>query len=367
MTEPLPTAPAAEAGPPGPLTRLLRAAAAAALVYLACGLYVLFPHNARILGQLNGTVAFNFTGAQFLWSAAAVYCGLLLAFHLFLYHEPGPTKSQRVWRVLAAFARSPLAVARAGLGREDRVAVLATLVKVYFSPMMVMWLMGATVEAVSHAAAIAAEGTAAGFLSLFNRHGFWILMRTIFFVDLLIFTVGYLVESPRLGNVIRSVEPTLLGWAAALLCYPPFNGATGWILGAQATDFPQFDDPTLHVGLNLLLLTLMAVYAWASVALGLKASNLTHRGIVATGPYAWVRHPAYVCKNMAWWIGSIPAVSHAFDTSSWDGLLAVASVTGWSMLYALRALTEERHLLGVDGDYAAYAARVRWRFIPGVH
>ena len=41
-------------------------------------------------------------------------------------------------------------------------------------------------------------------------------------------------------------------------------------------------------------------------------------------------------------------------------------MTGWSMIYLLRALTEEDHLRRVDGDYAAYASRVRWRFIPGV-
>ncbi|MCK7492814.1 MAG: hypothetical protein MZW92_15765 [Comamonadaceae bacterium] len=75
------------------------------------------------------------------------------------------------------------------------------------------------------------------------------------------------------------------------------------ILGAPVSDFHQFDDPTLH-GLNVLLLVLMAIYASASVALGLKAGNLTHRGIVARGPYAFIRHPAYTCKNMAWWIGT---------------------------------------------------------------
>jgi protein-S-isoprenylcysteine O-methyltransferase Ste14 len=32
----------------------------------------------------------------------------------------------------------------------------------------------------------------------------------------------------------------------------------------------------------------------------------------------------------------------------------------------LRALTEEDHLRSVDGEYATYAAKVRFRFIPGV-
>jgi protein-S-isoprenylcysteine O-methyltransferase Ste14 len=192
-------------------------------------------------------------------------------------------------------------------------------------------------------------------------------MMAIIFVDVAIYTVGYLVESPRLGNEIRSVDPTLLGCAAALLCYYPFSQMTGQVLGRQVSDFPQFDDPTTHLVLNAALLILMATYASASVALGLKASNLTHRGIVSRGPYAWVRHPAYTCKNLAWWIGAVPIVSQAFAISAFAGISAIASVMGWSLLYVLRALTEEDHLKSVDGDYAAYAARVRWRFIPGVH
>ena len=191
-------------------------------------------------------------------------------------------------------------------------------------------------------------------------------MQVILFVDVLLFTLGYLIELPSLKNEIRSVDPSLLGWAAALLCYPPFNSITSYVLGYQASDFPQFDDPTAHMVLNLILLTLMAIYASASVALGFKASNLTHRGIVARGPYAVIRHPAYTCKNMAWWIGSVPLVSAAFSQSLSSGVLALASVVGWTMLYILRALTEEDHLRSVNGEYAAYAAHVRFRFIPGL-
>ena len=62
----------------------------------------------------------------------------------------------------------------------------------------------------------------------------------------------------------------------------------------------------------------------------------------------------------------IPIVSAAFGHSNWEGIQALGSVIGWSMLYVLRAVTEEDHLRGVDGDYAAYAAKVRYRFIPGI-
>jgi protein-S-isoprenylcysteine O-methyltransferase Ste14 len=69
---------------------------------------------------------------------------------------------------------------------------------------------------------------------------------------------------------------------------------------------------------------------------------------------------------MAWWIGALPVLSGAFTQSLFDGLTVVATVMGWSLLYVLRAVTEEDHLRSVDGEYAAYAARVRYRFIPGM-
>jgi protein-S-isoprenylcysteine O-methyltransferase Ste14 len=52
--------------------------------------------------------------------------------------------------------------------------------------------------------------------------------------------------------------------------------------------------------------------------------------------------------------------------STYAGMLALGSMLGWALLYVLRAITEEDHLRSVDGDYAAYAARVRYRFIPGL-
>jgi protein-S-isoprenylcysteine O-methyltransferase Ste14 len=112
----------------------------------------------------------------------------------------------------------------------------------------------------------------------------------------------------------------------------------------------------------------MAIYASASVALNLKASNLTHRGIVSRGPYRFVRHPAYLCKNLAWWLGSIPAVLAAWNgQSAWAVALVLGSAGGWTALYVLRALTEEDHLSKVDNEYAAYCQKVRYRFVPGLY
>ncbi|HSW05123.1 methyltransferase family protein [Aquabacterium sp.] len=342
-------------------------AAAAAVVALACGAYTLAPHNRQHMGTsypFGGS--FTLKGWEFLWCAAGAYMLGLIAYYL-LESRPIRSKSLRCAAVVLAFLRSPAAVVREGWSREDRVAVLTTLLKAFFAPFMVIALMQHVLGAVTNGwAIIAGAGSQFGWLAMFNQHGYWFAMKLILFADVLVFTVGYLVETPRLHNEIRSVDPTLLGWTAALLCYPPFNQLTGAVLGSSVSDFPKFDDPMTHVALNLLLLALMAVYASASVALGLKASNLTHRGIVARGPYALIRHPAYTTKNMAWWIGSAPFVWASFTQSVAAGATALATVLGWTLLYVLRAVTEEDHLRSVDGDYAAYAARVRYRFIPGV-
>lgn len=354
--------------PPEPSRlRLLNIAASTTFVALACSVYALSPFNGPQMQARYGPPALSFGGLEFLLWSALGYVALLA---LYYGRDPDPSSSKSLCclRIVARFARAPRTSWRRGLDRPERVAVLATLLKMFFAPMMTMSLMIFCVSAWINGNRLLVAGIPdGGFRLLFDRFGYWFLMQAILFVDVLVFTIGYLVESRRLGNEIRSVDPTLIGWAAALVCYPPFNEVSRMILGAQVSDFPRFDDPMLHLTLNLTLLSLMAVYASASVALGLKASNLTHRGIIARGPYAYVRHPAYVCKNMAWWIGATPLVMAAFGRSLLEGLTALGSVVAWTAVYALRALTEEDHLRRVDGEYAAYARRVRYRFLPGIY
>lgn len=349
-----------------PGLRARNAAAALGAIALACAAYALLPFHRDQLDRWYGEPPWAFSGEQFLWGGALVY-GALVALYLLRERDRRPGKSLRFFALLGRLARAPRETLRQRLDPADRLALLTTLLKAFFGPLMAMSLLGFCASALSNGQGLLAEGMAGASLrELFDRFGFWFLMQLILFVDVAIFTVGYLVETRGLGNEIRSVDPTWLGWTAALVCYPPFNTVTATILGVQYTDFPQFEHPTVHLTLNLLLLALMAVYAGASVALGLKASNLTHRGIVARGPYAVVRHPAYACKNAAWWIGSAPLVAAAFGRGWYEGLLSVASLLGWTLLYLLRALTEEDHLRRVDDEYDRYAAKVRFRFLPGV-
>ena len=362
-------APGLTAAPTHPAAaRLHSFAASAALVALVCLAYrhAPFDFHRRQFGELYGLGSFRFTGAEFLFCAAAVYITALAWYYAFM-SDGAPSKPLRALRLVAAFLREPVGTWRRGLGPEERLAVLVCVLKGFFGPLMVMSLMIFCNGAIGNGLALLhGDGPPLG-SDWLRGPAYWFALQAILFVDVCVFTFGYLVELPRLKNQIRSVDPSWLGWAAALVCYPPFNSVTSYVYGSTVSDFPQFDDPTMHATLNALLLLFMGIYTWASVALAWKGSNLTHRGIVDHGPYRYIRHPAYICKNTAWWIASLPAFTLAFEKGWLDGFGALVTMASWSAIYMLRALTEEDHLKKVDGEYAAYAARVRWRFIPGLH
>jgi protein-S-isoprenylcysteine O-methyltransferase Ste14 len=269
----------------------------------------------------------------------------------------------------ARMARTPMRLPlKAGLSPAARQAALALLLKFFFAPLMINWCLGHAGD-LGNSLLAAWNGIRQGMAgrALFDSSVFWACFQLILFVDTLLFTLGYIVEMPALRNRIRSVDPTFFGWAVCLACYPPFNDFTGRFLQWQSSDFPQFQNDAVHFAANISLLAALTVYSWASVALAFKASNLTNRGIVSHGPYALVRHPAYAAKNLAWWIGALPNLYAIFASGNLRyGAYALLSLSGWTLLYVLRAITEERHLLMGGNGYAEYTQRVRWRFIPRI-
>jgi protein-S-isoprenylcysteine O-methyltransferase Ste14 len=80
-----------------------------------------------------------------------------------------------------------------------------------------------------------------------------------------------------------------------------------------------------------------------------------NRGVVAWGPYNFVRHPIY-----AGYLLTHAAALAAYPTI-WNVVIIVAS----DVALILRALAEERVLIK-DQDYQAYCGRVAWHLVPGV-
>jgi len=100
------------------------------------------------------------------------------------------------------------------------------------------------------------------------------------------------------------------------------------------------------------ILVLIAIYAIATVTFGVRFSNLTHRGILTNGPFRFTKHPAYVTKNLSWWLVSVPFIVTSdgiFGAVRRSLLLACVN-----FIYFMRARTEERHL-SRDPTYVAYA------------
>ncbi len=123
--------------------------------------------------------------------------------------------------------------------------------------------------------------------------------------------------------------------------------------------------PAVPVALQVLAVLVMAASlafaSWAMIANAFFSSVVrvqTERGhrAVSDGPYRFVRHPAYAA--------TVPAqFAIALMLGSAWALIPAALV---SALVVLRTALEDRALLAELPGYPDYAARVRYRLLPGV-
>jgi protein-S-isoprenylcysteine O-methyltransferase Ste14 len=270
--------------------------------------------------------------------------------------------------------------------RRVKTTMLALLVKAFYAPLMTSFLSGHTNSIArmwanrKHLPVFTGNGVAdwahyvrdyglklipdgTDFSALFAsswytvgnvRFATDVFYDVLFFVDTAWALMGYCSESQWFKNKTRSVEGTALGWSAAIFCYPPFNDVLGTYLPLDSSH-PFITNQWGVLTCRILMLAAFTIYAAATVAFGMKFSNLTNRGIISRGPYRFLRHPAYVCKGFAWWMEYMPNMS--FQTAFF--------LVGLNGVYALRAWTEERHL-SKDPEYLAYKKKVPWVLIPGV-
>jgi protein-S-isoprenylcysteine O-methyltransferase Ste14 len=357
----MPPPQSATAEPPTPslATRYSYLAANLVLLWLAVLIYRTNRYYAHFLSDQ--------TEALLVWLAAG-YTVVGVALHSLRRHVQ-PSRGYigliAIWKRLKDLRRYvrdlPLNPASriAPLSNTERTTLLFLLVKFIYLPMMIeftvanwglmhgrIWLLQNTTPQES--------------FRYFNLVIFPLAIDLLFLAECLLYTFGYAFESSRLRNQVKSVEPTVLGWLVALCCYPPFNGFVNNYVSWHTGDAPEFSSELLTCLIRAAVLGLFAIYFWGALSLGTKCSNLTNRGIVMTGAFSLVRHPAYTAKNLAWWLGLFPALSHRELI-----IPALLSMAFWSFLYFLRAITEERHLMA-DPDYQEYCRKVRYRFIPGV-
>jgi protein-S-isoprenylcysteine O-methyltransferase Ste14 len=253
----------------------------------------------------------------------------------------------------------------ASLGPQDFNYLLGWVVKGFFLPLMFSYLSWKidTIAGFSPAGFQPAR-----FQEAVSRI-YDLAFAWIFFIDVLIATAGYLMTLKLLGTEIRSVEPTVAGWLVAIACYDPFwpglfdsffryTHERSWGLWLEAY-------PALYTLWAAAILIVLAIYGWAALSFGIRFSNLTHRGIITSGPYRFTKHPAYVAKNISWWLISIPFLPA--DGSPVTALQLCLGLAGINTIYLLRARTEERHL-SQDPLYREYAAYISqhgiFRWLP---
>jgi protein-S-isoprenylcysteine O-methyltransferase Ste14 len=184
----------------------------------------------------------------------------------------------------------------------------------------------------------------------------------LFAMDTTVALIGYATSSRLLDTHMRSAEPNAWSWFVTLICYPPVSLVLEPLVwGSLVTSYPAgfFERaPVFSLVVSFFMLVFLAIYTYASLCFGLRFSNLSNRGIISSGPYALVRHPAYITKNLGFWLGAIPPVlaGHYYVLA---GLLLL------NFTYYLRAVTEEQHLLK-DEVYRQYCAQVPFRFLPKI-
>ncbi|RDK02848.1 methyltransferase family protein [Paraburkholderia lacunae] len=231
--------------------------------------------------------------------------------------------------------------------RPVREMLAGWLVKAFFLPLMIVYL---STDADHLNASLATALNAPFSLSTFR-----FMYDLSFTMDLMFGTVGYLCTLRILDSHVRSAEPTVLGWLVAVICYQPF-----WSLianqyihyeGSMFWDSWLISMPAVRVIWGTAIIALLMCYALATISFGLRFSNLTNRGIITSGPYRFTRHPAYIAKNLSYWMVSVPFI----EPLGWrPALTHCAALVAVNLLYFLRAKTEERHLMN-DPDYRAYA------------
>ncbi len=187
------------------------------------------------------------------------------------------------------------------------------------------------------------------------EHAFFPAISALYLIDVSLAAIAYTLTLRILDSHIRSAEPTVGGWVVCLICYTPFNTVTGRFLPYDQDGlywnavFAPW--PLLYVLWGSAILLLVAVYAWSTAAFGLRFSNLTNRGIITAGPYRWSKHPAYISKNLSWWMISVPFIAGAGWPQAIQSCLLLGCV---NLIYFARARTEERHLRA-DPAYVAYS------------
>ena len=128
------------------------------------------------------------------------------------------------------------------------------------------------------------------------------------------------------------------------------------IVGPLLVQPVEWSVPVPEIATTLVSAVGLAIVVAGKMSLGRSFGLLpAHRGLVQTGLYRLVRHPIYLGYLIT------HAAFLAAHPTSWNALMFMLA----DVALLARARCEECSL-SRDPAYTEYAARVRWRILPGV-
>lgn len=323
------------------LRKLYIHSVSASIILIALAIYLLLPFYALAFNEELGFYISNNIHSEVLKIAALFY----IVYHAILIEQTkGKSKLERFL----------LALRNRSFTLEDKKNVRYTLVKFFFIPLM---LPSAIIYLRLFIDLCFVEFYYINFIQFFNQTIFTFIIYGVSFLTLGYYAFGYLFESKSLRSEVKSVDDTLLGWGVLLICYVPFFVFITQYIPFPTQDYAYFINEEITFVVRLFLSLVMFFKMYSVMLLGAKCSNLTNRGIVRKGAYKYIRHPHYLAKLIIWWATFLPYLIHHF----W----AMGPMLFWTVIYFLRAVTEERHL-SKDPEYLSYKREVKWMFIPYV-
>lgn len=193
--------------------------------------------------------------------------------------------------------------------------------------------------------------------------GAWVLLATFILLGPLcgwwLYRIDPALLAERLRPVLQKDQPAadkgfmivfivaMLGWLVAM----------GLDRRHLASDMPlalQALGLVVYLASTLFTLWVFRENSFAAPVVKLQAERAQR--VISTGPYRYVRHPMY--SGMILFFASVPLILG----STWG--LAIAPL--FLALLAIRIRIEERTLIAGLPGYTEYAARVRYRLLPGL-
>ena len=227
-----------------------------------------------------------------------------------------------------------------------RQGALAYLVKMFFLPNM----LGLSLYGISYIS----QNTLSSSWGDPNQT-FYFVWNFVNLIDVLIAIVGYSLSLRLLNTHVVHVDPTWRGWVATCVCYFPFSTvlyASYLTYGDGIEWFTVLGEtPSLLYMYGAMLLVLHLLYMVSSLQFGIRFSNLSHKGILTDGFFRITKHPAYLFKNVVWWLESVPFIH---DGAWYVAVSNCLILFGLNIVYWWRARTEEMHL-SRDPLYVEYA------------